>query len=331
MNPPNDQNISDDPHHAAAHWFTREHGGLMTPVERQEFEEWCDADPLHAQAYQEMMQVWGVAQETPDAVFEKMLQRTPEPTGGVLHRRRALMLGFGSACTAALVVAVVGPERWFHSPAFSQRYTTQRGERRDVDLPDGSVLTLNTDSIAQVQFYESERRVLLEQGEAFFTVAEDTSRPFLVDADLVTVKVTGTRFNVRRDTGPLAVAVESGSVEVSSGGWWQRDVRHLSAGQGVRMKQNDTALEASSVDVTTAMAWRQGKAVFDATPLEAIVAELNRYRMQPILLRNASLRQLRVAGVFSVDDPDAFLDILPAVAPVTVLRRPDGRSEIVPR
>lgn len=331
MNSPDDLNIPDDPHDAAAHWFTREHGGLMTARERQVFEAWRDADPRHVQAYEEMRRVWDIAQATPDAVFEKILQRVPAPAGGVPHRRRALALGLGAACTAALAAAVVGPERWLQSPAFSQRYTSRRGERRDVELPDGSILTLNTDSVAHVRFYESERRILLEQGEVFFSVATEKQRPFVVDADLATVKVTGTRFNVRRDPEQFAMAVESGSVEVSSGHWWHRDVRRLSAGQGAHVAPGAAALDVAPVNVAAVMAWRQGKAVFDAAPLEAIVAEMNRYRAQPILLRNPSLRRLRMAGVFSIDDPEAFLDILPTLAPVAVLRSASGRSEIVPR
>lgn len=331
MNKSNDTNVPDDPHDAAAHWFTREHGGLMSVDERRMFDAWRDADSRHAQAYQEMLRVWAVAQATPDATFRNILHRKPEPRAPALLRRRAFMLGCGSACAAALAVAVMGPERWFHSPVFSQRYISHRGERRNIELPDGSSLTLNTDSVALVQFYESERRVLLERGEVFFAVAADLGRPFIVDAELATVTVTGTRFNVRRDAEQLAVAVESGSVEVASGSWWRRDVRRLSVGQGMRMARNATTLDVSAVDIASVTAWRQGKAVFDATPLEAIVAELNRYRAQPILLRSASLRQLRIAGVFSVDDPDAFLDILPALAPVSVLRLPDGRSEIISR
>src|SRR5690606_36664148 len=173
--------------------------------------------------------------------------------------------------------------------------------------------------------------VVLKLGEAFVTVAAEQGRPFVADAGPATVTVTGTRFNVRRDVDRLTVAVESGSVEVATGRWWHRDVRRLGAGQGARMARDASSLEVSAVNIASVAAWRQGKAVFDATPLEIIVAELNRYRLQPILLRSASLRQLRIAGVFSVDDPDAFLDVLPTLAPVAVLRLPDGRSEIVPR
>lgn len=326
----NDPNIPDDPNDAAAHWFTREHGGLMTQDERRVFEDWRRADPRHEQAYQEMLRVWGVAKATPDAVFENILQRRPPPVAGFSSRRRILALGAGAACCAAAAAVMIGPERWFHDPAFSGRYVSQRGERRMVDLPDGSALTLNTDSVALVEFYESERRIVLEQGEAFFSVASAPTRPFVVEAGLATVTVMGTEFNVRRDADQLSVAVESGSVEVAAGHWWRRAVRRLSAAQSVRVSNTSALSEVATTNIDALTAWRQGKVVFDAAPLETIVAEMNRYRAQPVRLQ-ASLRNLRVAGVFSTDDPNAFLDVLPSLAPVTVLRLPDGRSEIVRR
>jgi len=327
-----DPNIPDDPLDAAAHWFTRDHGGLMTPDERRVFEAWRQADPRHEQAYREMMRVWGVAGATPDKVFENILRRRPQPPAAALSsRRRILALGAGGASCAAVAAVLAGPERWFREPAFSGRYASRRGERRTVDLPDGSALTLNTDSIAQVRFYESERRILLEQGEAFFSVAQAADRPFVVDAGLATVTVTGTQFNVRRDADRVSVAVASGSVEVAGGKWWRREARRLGAAQALQVAGTAALPEAAAANVDALTAWRQGKVVFDAAPLAAIVAEMNRYRARPVRLRSAALRDLRVAGVFSTDDPDAFLDVLPSLAPVAVLRLPDGGSEIVPR
>ena len=304
----------------------------MTPDERRIFEAWRQADPRHELAYQDMMRVWGVAKATPDQVFESILRRPHQPpAAGFSSRRRILALGAGAACCAAAATVFVGPERWFHAPTFSESYVSRRGERRMVDLPDGSMLTLNTDSIVHVQFYTSERRILLEQGETFFSVASAQDRPFVVDAGVATVTVTGTEFNVRRDTEQVLVAVESGSVEVAGGKWWNRTVRRLSAAQSVQVASTAGISEVSTANIETLTAWRQGKVVFDAVPLATIVAEMNRYRAQPVRLQSASLRGLRVAGVFSTDDPNAFLDVLPSLAPVTVLRLPDGRSEIVSR
>lgn len=328
----NDPDMPDDPQEAAAYWFTREHGGLMTPQERCVFEAWRQADSRHEQAYREMMQVWGVAEATPEAAFEAILQRRPERASALVSRRRIVGLGAAGACGVAAAVVLMGPQRWLHAPVFSDQYRTRRGERRAFPLPDGSTLTLNTDTMVRVRFYESERLVWLEQGEAFFSVSPEPGRPFLVEAGPATVTVTGTAFSVLRDPdNQVAVAVESGSVEVMGGRWWHRQVRHLTAAQAVRVASTAATSEVFAINPGAVMAWRQGKVIFDGAPLEGIVAEMNRYRVQPVTVKTSSLRQLRVAGVFSTDDPDAFLAILPTLVPVTVLQLPDGRSEIVPR
>ncbi|MGX9936499.1 hypothetical protein ACVFVO_14010 [Advenella kashmirensis] len=97
-------------------------------------------------------------------------------------------------------------------------------------------------------------------------------------AALATVKVTGTRFNVRQDNYQFAVAVESGSVEVSNGKSKYRDIRRLGAGQALGlMKDMSTGSVVTDINVATVATWRQGKLVFDGTHLESIIVELNRY------------------------------------------------------
>ncbi|OAE62312.1 hypothetical protein A7J67_10360 [Achromobacter xylosoxidans] len=328
----NDKNIPKDPTAAAAHWFTREHGGLMTSRERERFEAWRAADPQHERAYQQMLRVWDVAAATPDHVFEKALApRSPAPQTRFKERRRMLALGVGAACCAAIASVALGPEQWSKAPVFDERYVSQRGERRNVDLPDGSVLTLNTDTVVHVQFFDVERRVNLERGEAFFSIAHAPQRPFIVVAGDATVTVTGTQFNVRRSLDQVSVAVASGSVEVAGGKWWNRRVRRLSAAQIVQVGGTDAMSEISRANMAVLTAWRQGKIIFDATPLATIVAEINRYRAQPVRLPSPALQSLRVTGVFSTVDPDAFLKVLPSLASVTVLQRSDGSSEIHPR
>lgn len=191
-------------------------------------------------------------------------------------------------------------------------------------LSDGTSLEINTATRARVRLYADRREVELQTGEIMFAVTPDPQRPFLVDAGRTQVRVTGTRFDVRRDGEHTAVAVESGSVAITAGSWWQRRQVHLTAGQGVRQEPGTGFSGVETLDLRAATAWRQGKIVFADTPLSRVVSEMNRYLTQPIVLADSRLARLRVAGVFSVDDPDAFLDALPTLAPVEVLRGADG-------
>src|SRR5690606_27625801 len=123
---------------------------------------------------------------------------------------------------------------WLDRPVFTNTYGSDLGERRQISLPDGSLLDLNTGSRVAVSLHRHRRIVTLEAGEVLFTVAADADRPFLVEAGHAHVRVTGTQFNVRRDPGQVTVAVTEGSVQVSSGAWWRRDRTRLAAGQLVQ-------------------------------------------------------------------------------------------------
>ena len=160
---------------------------------------------------------------------------------------------------------------WWPASTLPAQLATARGERRRVDLEDGSVLTLNTGTQADTR---SERRVtLLPGGEIMLEVSPDASHPFIVDTEIGRVRVTGTRFNVRHDGGQMAVAVESGSVEVIAGPWWNGQRVKLPAGYGVRMAGGGETVRIQPVDVATLTAWRQGKAVFNDTPLAEVAGK----------------------------------------------------------
>ncbi|MGF7468339.1 FecR family protein [Alcaligenes phenolicus] len=321
--------IPDDPHDAAAFWFARVRGGLMQEGDQTLLKQWREQDPRHAQAYQDMEAMWSIAQATPDAAFKARLAQNTRPRAPQWGRR-AFIAGLGSACAAIAGVAVLGPQRWLESEQYTQRYVSRKGERLEQTLPDGSLISLNTDSVVHVSFYQSERRVVLEKGEAFFQVRSEPDRPFNVDAGQAVIRVTGTRFNVRRETDTVDVAVDSGSVRVESGPWWNSTNYNLVGEQGVRLGSGQQA-SVRSRNMVQALAWRQGRAIFDAEPLEHIVAELNRYKEPGIVLHSPSLRGLRVTGVFDVNDPQAFLGVLPSLAPVVIVQGPDGRLGIAAR
>ena len=285
--------------------------------------QWREQDPRHAQAYRDMEAMWSIAQATPDAAFQARLAQNTRPRAPQWGRR-AFIAGLGSACAAVAGVAVLGPQRWLESEQYAQRYVSRKGERLEQTLPDGSLISLNTDSAVHVSFYQSERRVVLEKGEAFFQVRSEADRPFNVDAGQAVIRVTGTRFNVRRETDTVDVAVESGSVRVESGPWWNSAHYKLAGEQGVRLGSDQQA-SVQSRNMVQALAWRQGRAIFDAEPLEHIVAEFNRYKEPGIVLHSPSLRGLRVTGVFDVNDPQAFLEVLPSLAPVVIVQGADGR------
>ncbi|PWF23817.1 FecR family protein [Corticimicrobacter populi] len=315
----------------AAQWFARMQSGEVSDDDRRAFEAWRMADPEHEQQYRRLAYIWQATLAVPESRLQALMHEQDVPPVRPWLARRRLGLGLAGACTLA-VAGVAGVSRgWFAAEPESLTLMTRRGERHQATLPDGSILHMNFGTRVVVRFEKGLRLVELRQGEAFFEVSHDAARPFVVNAGMGRVTVTGTRFNVRRDAASTQVSVESGSVRVDNGRWWARNERRLSAGQQVVAYADQTLGEVGQADVTNLVAWQRGRMVFNDVALAEVIDEMNRYLAQPARLATAALGQLRVSGVFGVDDPEAMIDALPAIAPVQVIRLLDGRIRIAAR
>lgn len=318
---------SDDARDRAAYWFARLQSGEASAGERAQFEAWRAADPAHARQYAEIETLWQAA-GTLDAAQQARLGRAYRAP--VLpSRRRWLALGAGMGATAA--AALVGVRLWPLPEEYARSIATARGDRQELSLPDGSLVSLNSGSALRVRYDAGQRRIWLEEGEAFFTVTRDAGRPFVVDAGTGRVTVLGTQFNVRREGDAFSVAVAGGTVRVERGPWWNRQRALLTAGQGSRYA--DAASTTPDLDVQAAIAWRDGRIVFRDTPLPQALAEMNRYLPDPLRPRFAEprLAALRVSGIFDTANPKALLAALPRILPVSVQAGTAGTVDILPR
>ncbi|MNX45517.1 fec operon regulator FecR [compost metagenome] len=330
MNAPLDPRQYSDPRDAAAAWFARARSGRMNDADRQDFDSWLEADPAHRKEYALLERVWESTGQAGHERLRALAGVPPAARRAPANRDRRAALGWalagaGALGVAGLAVSVVqqGP------PSFERSLATAHGQRQTVLLPDQSSIDLNTDSRAVVRYYANRREVHLEAGEASFSVSADPSRPFVVRAGRAAVRVTGTRFNVRRWDDATEVAVSAGTVEVRGRGWasWRRE--RLGPGQGL-LASRDGMTPAAAVDVAAATAWREGRIVLNNTPLPQAVAELNRYAPFTIRLDGARLAQVRVSGTLNVDSPATLLELLPRIAPVRVQVEGQGRYVLMP-
>lgn len=315
----------------AAYWFARQQSRDVTPTERQAFLAWRAAHPDHDAQYRQVERILDVAGAMPaDALQTLGVPARPAPQAAHRLARRRLAWGLGMACAGLAGVAVLDPAGWRTTPDFQAAFSTDHGKRRQIMLPDDSVVILNTDTRLVAAFYPDRRVLRLEQGEALFLVQPDAKAPFIVDAGRGQVKVTGTQFSVRRDDGAFSVAVLEGSVEVSTGAWWRRSVTALRAGDAARAGVDGGMRVQSHADVQAMTAWRDGKLVFRGVPLADAVREINRYALVRIIMPQGQIAGLKVSGVFDLDDPQAFLAALPHIVPVRVRTLAGGQAEILP-
>jgi len=320
-------NLPNNPRDAAAYWFARVHSGSFTVAEREWFAQWRQADNRHEREYRALDEIWQATGMLPEDELRELLE-APEPLAERRRRsRRRWLAGAGAACTAAVVGGVLFHGYRTETPDPVQRLATAPGERRKASLHDGSIIDMNVSTELIVSYYATRRTVELLGGEATFSVAANSGRPFFVNAGDVDVRVTGTVFNVRREPDHVSVAVREGSVEVASGHWWNRARAVLTANMAASARPGHPLL-AERADVAALTAWRQGKVVFKDQPLEEVLQEMNRYLSHPIHLADSRLKRLRMAGVFSIEDAEGFLLALQGQLPISVMRRPDGGADL---
>lgn len=320
-----------DPRDLAAYWYERMHSDDLSEQERIAFKVWQQADPDNVTHYQQLVQLWQVAQTLP-AKPHRHAADTLIATGAMRAQSRRGFVRYGAAITGAvlLILAVVDHGGWFDAPVYESSLFTARGERRQVVLPDDSVILLNTDTVATVRYFKDRRTVQLSRGEVLFQVDGHQGTPFTVDVESGTVRVTGTQFNVRREAQHFSVGVLEGQVEVKAGPWWHRREALLRPGNAVQAHVDGKFDVQLTADVNNTVAWRDGKVVFRGTPLTDVVSELNRYSARPLLVRDAKVGKLRISGVFSADDLSGFLSQLPKIVPVVVREQSAGGAiEIV--
>lgn len=286
--------------------------------------------PANGAAYARLEELWGKAEPLcGDRDIAIALGDALRPRRWRERLREALRPplsrpAIASALTVMLIM--VAALFWTIRPI---SYETQVGEQRFVTLEDGSRVRLNTDSRLELRFSKRGRRIDLDRGQAFFEVAHDQSRPFVVRIGNAQVTALGTRFDVRRENGDIRVVLADGSIAVADGNTPGSAPQRLRSGQAITLTPGRAAWP-EPVDVDAATAWTTGRTIFTDTPLADAVAEVNRYTRRTILLDAPALAQAKVNGAFETGDVAAFVAAVTALFPLQAIAEPDGRTRLQP-
>jgi transmembrane sensor len=333
----------------ASAWFARERRGELSGTERLALQAWLAAGPAHQRAYQDVENVWQQLECLRGDPAIANLRRQAS------RRRRWSLPGIAAgvaACTAIFfltqslltprsrVYASVAPEITTGKDLDTlppRAYRTEIGEQRVITLVDGSTITLDTDSEARVAFSKERRLVDLARGQAFFAVAKDRTRPFIVAAGGARVMAVGTAFDVRLEHDGLSVTLREGRVRIEApeGQSPQSDTAarvkaaDLVPGSKLRTSQH-AAWQVAGADVTRELSWLHHQLVFDNARLDAVVAEMNRYSSTKIVLGDPALAGVQVGGVFGVDDPASVADALAHYGLVRVADSTAARITLLP-
>lgn len=272
---------------------------------RADIAAWCKADPVHARAWRRAQETWNAVAEVPPAHIAEWPVRKPAIARTGRWPRMRLAVATGAAIAACLLLLFVPGLL----PGVNAEHATRTAEMRDVLLADGSRLALGPLTGLDVRLGPDRRRANLLDGEVFFEVAADPSRPFVVDAAGVQVAVVGTAFDVRVSRTAVAVAVRSGLVDVRGDGKGSPPVR-LSAGDRVVVDRATRLLKRDRIEPEEVAAWRDGRLFVDGMTVADLVEELGRYSEGWIIVADSRLAAQRVTGLFDVRDIDRALAAL---------------------
>lgn len=314
--------IADDESEAirsAAAWYARQCSGSFGDDEHAAWQAWLNASELHRSAWQHVESVRASLGVLPGHLAGPALR-------GVSARKRQTL-------RTLAVIATAAPLAWLgYRTAAAQGFTadlrTAVGERRALELADGSSLSLDTDTAVDVAFDHERRLLRLRRGRIMVTTAADAHarRPFLVATAHGTCEALGTRFTVRTDSGGSQVAVLDDSVRVTPDAHPERPLM-LSAGQQMRFDAAGSgAIEPAAVATGT---WAGGSLVAMDMPLAELLAEFARYR-HGFLRCAPSVAGLRVSGAFPLDDTERSLKLLTETFPLQTVRRTRYWVEVHP-
>ncbi|RDZ29604.1 FecR family protein [Lysobacter silvisoli] len=323
--------LPDDIDEAAARWSEVLHDAADGdgPL-RAAFDAWRARSPAHAAAFRRVESARALAQalaDAPDmlALRRETLARAAKPRPWCSART----YGYSIAASLLAVVAgllIVRPDapglmyRNVQDAIAGNVHQTGVGQRSEVTLDDGSVITLNTDSRIAVHYSAGTRAITLERGQALFKVAKDRSRPFIVTADGRQVTALGTEFEVHMSERLFEVTLLEGRVTVTRERTRPTSIAAAATAE-LHPGQQFVALAATApqvraADVKREVSWRHGQVVFENESLADAVAEINRYSRQRIVLGDADLAALKISGAFNTGDTETFIDAVTAYFPI---------------
>jgi transmembrane sensor len=335
MNPSNPARVPEALQEAAT-WMTRLRDPGAGESDRLAFAQWLKRSPLHVGHYLELLDL-DVELRDP-ALFTGMaltpgqevrnvvpLDLAPQTNDLPAVSRRRAAGRWSMAAAAAIAVLALGMF-WSFDRMNGEHYRSGVGELRSIALPDGSLVTLNTQSEIEVSYTEQARTLRLVRGEAFFRVARGHARPFSVEVDDAVVQALGTAFNVYRRADGHVVTVTEGRVAVRMA---ESSVpaKVLNAGEQTAVRPRSDVAELDQATLARVMGWTQRQLIFDNTPVREVVEELNRYHRHRLVINDAELGARAVTGTFESGDPDSFVEFLVKQG-ASATREPDGTVHI---
>jgi transmembrane sensor len=326
------------------YWTIREEGVGGETID--EWQSWLSASPNHKRAFERIQSALEVADEIESPSWPSGEELVADQFDGSMSIKSWLAKIFGPesvgnestskwnldyshvwAIAASLfLVIIVGAVFQYRQLSVSDAppdyvlYQTQAAEHREVILPDDSIVSLGGKSTISVAYHHDRRVIVLQQGEAYFDVAKDESRPFVVEARGREIIAIGTAFNVSNQHARVVVTVTEGTVIVApesrlttgspieNRDAWKNsgETARLEAGQ--KLSYDDkTLMPISIAEPGDALAWRNGLLKYRGEKLEFVIEDVERYIDYPIILASPAVGEIQYTGTVFQNSADTWV------------------------
>ena len=304
--------------------------GEASPGEEEAVKEWMNENALNKEYYDQLKKIWDnskklAADSTLDVgkAWERFQKRVAgqNETPKIINRNRFSWMRIAASI---ILIAGLGIAAYFminnNEP---KEMVAQTGQNVLVDtLPDGSVITLNKRStITYPSKFKGDTRAIALKGEAFFNVAPDKKKPFIISVNDVQVTVVGTSFNIKSENGSTEIVVESGIVQVTRSG----KTVELVAGEKIIMSANDSNATREKVSDKLYNYYRSKEFVCEDTPLWKLVQVVNEAYDVKIVIGRKELNDMRLTTTFNNESLEKVLEVIHLTFDITVIKKEDGQ------
>ena len=304
--------------------------GEASPGEEDAVNEWMNENAANKEYYDQLKKVWDNSKKLAadstldvDKAWERFQKRVADQneTPKALSRSR-----FSWMRIAASIILIAGlgiPTYFMINNKEAKEMVAQTGQNVLVDtLPDGSVITLNKRStVTYLSKFKGNTRAIALKGEAFFNVAPDKKKPFIISVNDVQVTVVGTSFNIKTENGNTEVVVETGIVQVTRSG----KTVELIAGEKIVMSPNDSNAAKEKVSDKLYNYYRSKEFVCDDTPLWKLVQVVNEAYDTKIVIGRKELNDMRLTTTFNNESLEKVLEVIHLTFDITVIKKEDGQ------
>lgn len=297
----------------ATEWVVKLRSPAASKKTQYRFSRWLNQSDAHEAAFDAAVQDWQITGALTYSAESQAALRSAQRATANTERGAFNWFRWQAAAVASALLAVVFGALQLdlaQEPSASELYATSIGEQREISLNDGSSVKLNTNSRIRIEYRDDLRLLTLDKGEAFFKVASNRQRPFVVDTHKGTITAVGTAFSVNRQEDSIDVTVVEGIVSVKER-QTQPEIKAehklVKADQKLQINQRGLS-QVVATNAASALAWRNQLLVLEDKPLTDAIGQLNRYLTTPVDVSDPSLRTLRVSGTFSLQSPESTLD-----------------------